>query len=86
MNRHQFAIDIATGSQPIDIKALARGFADAVEHTEVEGRAPLGDAAVLLIGSFIAFQVHADVNSAAGYHRLLRSCFDNLHASPKAIQ
>lgn len=76
MNRFQFALDVATAPGQISLPDLAHGFHNAVEHTTAEGSDPFRDPAVLLLGSFIAFQVHADVNSAHGYQTLLQSCFN----------
>jgi hypothetical protein len=38
---------------------------------------------VVLLGSFIAFHVHADVNSATGYRELLSSCEQRANTLPE---
>lgn len=82
MNRFQFALDVATGPDILSLTALARGFADAVEMAVAEEIEPEEDPAVLLLGSFIAFHVHADVNSANGYQKLLMLCAHQVNTTP----
>lgn len=85
MSRFSYAIDVTqTGQQPL--LALAKNFARAVEETEVEGLNPMNDPAVLILGSFIAFQTHADVNTRGGYEKLIAMCHDRLNATPQVMQ
>lgn len=83
--RFSYAIDITqAGQQPL--LSLAQAFAGAIQETEIEGLNPMTDPAVLLMGTFIAFQTHADVNTRNGYERLIALCHDRLNAAPPEIQ
>jgi hypothetical protein len=76
MNRFARALQIAAAPIQVSVKVLAQDFLSAVEQAELEESDPLQDPAVIVLGSFIAFHVHADVNTAQGYHHLLTLCTD----------
>jgi hypothetical protein len=78
MNRFAYALEAAKAPHQQTLMELAEGFYNAVAHAEAEDRDPTCDSAVIVIGSFIAFHVHADVNTAHGYHELLSSCEQNV--------
>ena len=80
-NRFAYALEAAKAPHLQSLMELAEGFYNAVAHAEAEERDPTRDSAVIVIGSFIAFQVHADVNTATGYHELLSSCEQNVFDS-----
>ena len=84
-DRFLHAIDAAAAPLDVTLASLAKNFADAVVHAEAEGGEAVNDPAVLLLGSFIAFHTHADVNTASGFRRLLQLCHDRL-ADPPILQ
>ena len=74
MNRHEFALAAAVDPALSTLPKLAHGLVRAIEAAEAEGEAPEQDPAVCVIGAFIAFHTHADVNSVKGYNNLLSLC------------
>ena len=82
MIRFEHALNAATAPCEVTLSILARQLADAVEQVEAEGTDPVDDPAVLLLGAFIAFHTHADVNTARGYHQLIHLCHERIHAAP----
>lgn len=79
MSRFAYAIDVASAPMDFPIASLAKNFHEAVEQTEAEGLNALNDPAVLLLGAYIAFHTHADVNTASGYHKLIAMCHDRIY-------
>jgi hypothetical protein len=82
MNRFEYALLAAGAPHEVPLVQLAAGFMLAVQQTLLENQHPQTDPAVLLLGAFIAFQTHADVNTNKGYHQLLGLCQDRLHNGP----
>ncbi len=82
MNRHEFALAAATDPALSTLPRLAKGLVDAIEAVEAEGEAPERDPAICVIGAFIAFHTHADVNSVRGYSNLLSLCEERLAQLP----
>lgn len=78
MNRHFAAIEAFTSPDILPLASITDALAHAVHEVEGEGGRPDADPAVLLLGGAIAFRTHADVNSAAGYIRLLAMCQEQL--------
>lgn len=78
MNRFEFALQASAGPHRVELVQLTGALNFAVQQTLAEGLNPATDPAVILLGSFIAFQVHADVNTASGYHKLIAMCNDRL--------
>lgn len=74
MNRFEYVLHASKAPQSPTLIDLARNFTHAVEQTVAEGEQPSLDPAVLALGAFIAFHTHADVNSVAGYNRLIQLC------------
>ncbi len=85
MNRFDLALKTSLAPHRIDLPQLANAFDFAVRQTVAEGENPGNDPAVLLLGSFVAFHCHADVNTTGGYHQLLALCNDRL-CNPKVMQ
>jgi len=78
MNRFVYALSVAKNLPHEPLEAIASGFKDAVDQVLAEGGELQSDPAVIVLGSFIAFHVHADVNTATGYNTLLASCEQRL--------
>jgi hypothetical protein len=83
MSRFVYALEAARAPHQCSLMELAEGFYNAVAHVEAENGDASRDPAVVVIGSFIAFHVHADVNTAKGYHELLSSCEQRVIATPE---
>lgn len=79
MNRFEFALQASHAPHRICLSQLTKELSQAVAQSIAEGEEPSTDPAVLLLGSFVAFQCHADVNTASGYHRLLALCNERLY-------
>jgi hypothetical protein len=84
MNRFEFALAVSVDQSLSSLPILARELVKAIEVVEHEGQEPQDDPAVLLIGAYISFHTHADINSAMGYRRLLTLCEDRLTFEPTA--
>jgi hypothetical protein len=83
MNRFAHALEAAYAPHLVPLVDLAHRFALAVDQVIAEELDPSNDPAVLVLGSFIAFHTHADVNSASGYHQLLGMCPDRFATTPE---
>ena len=86
MNRFEAALSMAYSPQSQSLPVLARTFALAVDQTVAEGLPVESDPAVLVLGAFIAFQTHSDVNSTRGYRQLLTQCEDRAHTNKLGMQ
>jgi hypothetical protein len=78
MNRHAYALAAARAPHQEPLLNLASGFFNAVSQVFAEGGDPGRDPAVLVLGSFIGFQTHFDVNTGTGYMELLNICEQNV--------
>lgn len=85
MNRHEYALQAASAPHQVNFVQLAEQFALAAKQSTAEGINATTDPAVLLLGSFIAFRVHADVNTMSGYHKLIDLCNDALHVAKSKV-
>lgn len=74
MNRYAYALHASASLQQEPFVNIAQEFLAAVNQVVAEGDDPTEDAAVIVLGSFIAFHVHADVNTFNGYRQLLTLC------------
>lgn len=74
MNRFEYALHASIAPEQETLGDLARGLVSAIEQTEAEGQIALSDPAVMVLGAYIAFHTHADVNSVKGYRQLLSLC------------
>jgi hypothetical protein len=83
VSRFNTALEAARAPHQCSLMELAEGFYNAVAHVEAEDGDASRDPAVVLLGSFIAFHVHADVNSATGYRELLSSCEQRANTLPE---
>lgn len=54
-----------------------------LEQNEAEGTDAQNDPATLVLGAFIGFQTHADVNTFKGYKELLSLCELRLNYPPE---
>jgi len=82
MNRFEYVIQtsVAPGQEPlINITAALML---ALVQLYAENLDPLQDPAVLILGAYIAFHTHADVNTNVGYRKLLEQCNDRIHNAP----
>lgn len=82
MNRFEFALAASVDPTLYALPSLAAELVKAIEAAKAEGELPQEDPAVLVLGAFISFHTHADVNSALGYRRLLSLCEDRLALTP----
>lgn len=85
MNRFEFAVNAAADPHRVDLCQLTGALDFAVKQSMAEGLNASLDPAVILLGSFVAFQVHADVNTMHGYHKLIDLCNERLHADQQRI-
>jgi hypothetical protein len=85
MTRFEYAVGL-TQSPPQTLLMLAGSFYAAVNEATVEGCDPTSDPAILLMGTYISFQTHADVNTKNGYDRLIRLCHDRINEPPPELQ
>lgn len=74
----RFFIALECASDPPPLRAVAEGLNYAVKEAEEAGVNPSDDPAVLLLGAFVAFRTHADVNTVGGYRRLMALCEDRI--------
>lgn len=82
MKRFYDAIEAATGRKIPTLPWLATNLVEAIADVTLEGGTPATDPAVLLLGSFIAFHTHADVNTAGGYRKLIDLCWSQIAERP----
>lgn len=85
ISRFEFALQASSAPHRVSLSQLTKQLSQAVDQSIAEGLEPGTDPAVLLLGSFVAFQVHADVNTARGYRELITLCNDRL-ASQGVLQ
>lgn len=83
MNRFAAALTAAQGPDQFTLAELAKHFLLAVEGSVADDQDPAADPAVLVLGSFIGFHAHVDVNTASGYHTLLSMCEQRFNESPE---
>lgn len=74
MNRFEYVIALSTAPQQEPLINLAAGFMLAMQQVTAEGVDPQQDPAILILGAYIAFHTHADVNTNVGYRKLLNQC------------
>jgi hypothetical protein len=79
MNRYFHALSAAVGPRVPALPWVATSLAEAVDEVTLEGGDPTNDPAVLLLGAFVAFHTHADVNTTGGYHKLIDLCFAQVY-------
>lgn len=84
MNRFEYVLKAASAPHEQPLIQLAAAFMLAIEQTLIEQVEPTNDPAVLILGAYIAFHTHADVNTSNGYHELLTRCAEHLQNSPTA--
>lgn len=82
MNRFEFVLQTSVAPHQQPLISLAAAFMLAVQQTLIEQADPGQDPAVLILGAYIAFHTHADVNTSKGYHELLAQCAERLQTSP----
>ena len=79
MKRYLTALEVATPGVPSPgLPTISRMLVEAIDEVEAEGGRPGDDPAVLVLGAFVAFHTHADVNTTTGFHRLLDLCHTRL--------
>lgn len=78
MNRFEFVLQAATAPKEQSLISLTAALMLAVEQTVNEEQDPRSDPAVMLLGAYIAFQLHADIASVYGHRALLGMCEDRL--------
>jgi hypothetical protein len=86
VNRFERVLQISNAPERSSLIVLARALVSAIEETEVEGMRQDEDPSIMVLGAFIAFHTHADVNTVGGYHRLLEQCETRLSATPAEMQ
>lgn len=74
MKRFYAALDVATSITCPTLQSIVVKLNDAVTEAVADGIEPVNDPAVLLLGAFVAFHTHADVNTVGGYRRLIGLC------------
>jgi hypothetical protein len=75
----RFMHAIAVTEQTAELPELAAIFAEAVDEAADEGVDPASDPAVMLVGAFISFHTHSDINTVGGYHRLIAMCSERIN-------
>ena len=70
----EFVLDVATGPNNVSLADLLRVASEYVAMLAEADLPPINDPAVLLLGAFISFQTHSDINTVGGYKRLLDAC------------
>lgn len=85
MSRFDNALAAAYAPLEQPLCVLAQHFADAVHQATAEGFDAARDPAVMLMGAFIAFHTHSDVNTVSGYHQLLALCKTCALIAPKPM-
>lgn len=81
MTVDEFVVAAAASAELPTLPQLAAVLADylaALELAEVDYQ---DDPAVLVLGAFIAFHTHADINTHGGYKRLIQLCSDRIEAN-----
>lgn len=79
MKRYLNALELSQpGLQSPGLRAVAQALIEALDEIEAEGGDAEQDPAVLVIGAFVAFHTHADVNSVHGFNHLLDLCRNKL--------
>lgn len=74
VNRYEFALSAAANPYTHKLPAIARAMVEAIDAIEAEQGDPVEDPAVLVLGTFIAFHTHADINTYNGFSSLLELC------------
>lgn len=74
MKRYFDALSAATGAAMPSLPWAAATLVEAIDDVVLEGGRPEDDPAVLLLGAFVAFHTHADINTVGGYHQLIEIC------------
>lgn len=72
MNRYTAALNTLGAS--VTLSGLVETLLHAVREAEVEQVDPCSDAAVMLLGSQVAFMTHADVTTAAMFDTVVTKC------------
>ena len=81
MNVDEFVVAASSGAELPPFGQLVQVMADYVAALEEAQVDPLNDPAVLILGAYIAFHTHSDINTLGGYKRLIKRCEDRLEAN-----
>lgn len=84
MNRFQYVIAASEAPHQVPLIDLARVLVQALEQNEALGTDAYADPAVRILGAYIAFHTHADVDTAQGYKHLLAMCEKRLYDASEA--
>lgn len=81
MNVDEFVVQASQSSNLPPLSELLQVMAEYVVALEEAGLPPTEDPAVLLLGAYISFHTHADINTVGGYKRLIGACLYRLHTN-----
>ena len=82
MNVDQFVLDAAYSADLPSLRDLVHVLNETIVQIEQQGGILQDDPAVLILGSFIAFHTHSDINTVGGYKQLLDMCATRLSNAP----
>ena len=82
MNVDEFVLNAAYGTTLPPLRDLVQVLSETLAQVEERDEVPQNDPAVLILGSFIAFHTHSDINTVGGYKRLLDMCEQRLRSAP----
>lgn len=78
MNRFQFVLQHVDQPGQMPLAQLTEQIDGAVKTVVVEGDDPEADPAVMILASWLAFRMHADIGTVGGYQQLLDICKNRL--------
>ena len=82
MNVDQFVLNAAYSANLPSLRDLVHVLNETIAQIEQRGGVLQDDPAVLILGSFIAFHTHSDINTVGGYKHLLDMCATRLLNAP----
>ena len=82
MNRFEYVSTVDAEYELPSLLALAASFYAACAESVVEGLDPATDPAVIILGSYIAFAVNADANTAGNFRKLVTQCQERASENP----
>ena len=80
MTVDEFVVAISSTADPpplVDILEVLTEYVKALLDAGIE---PIQDPAVLVLGFFVSFHTHADINTNGGLMKLIKQCEDRIHA------
>ncbi len=81
MTVDEFVVAASNSPDLPSLNELLQVMAEYVQLLEASGHSAVDDPAVLLLGAYISFHTHSDINTVGGYKRLVRLCEDRIHVN-----